>query len=172
MAHADAFRIFIILRFFAFTHLDSLSSSLCFLLYLYHSLSYHHHASAILFISSLTFGLLAGAHSSDKQLHASSQDVLDFRKNETDDKYRSKYIRYAAFGDSWSSGVNYGPASQDLEYDWPNGTETCRCRRVNEAWPVQLRDEVNNRTNITTPPAWTYNRTLELDFLACHGTCI
>jgi hypothetical protein len=70
-------------------------------------------------------------------------------------------LRYAVFGDSWASGLNYGPPSEDMEYDFPDSDEVCRCRRVNEAWPVQLfRDE---------DLSWTGWRPLELDFQACHG---
>jgi hypothetical protein len=70
-------------------------------------------------------------------------------------------LRFAVFGDSWASGLNYGPPSEDLEYDFPDSDEICRCRRVNEAWPVQLlRDE---------DLSWAGGRPLELDFLACHG---
>ncbi|EON69146.1 hypothetical protein W97_08332 [Coniosporium apollinis CBS 100218] len=70
-------------------------------------------------------------------------------------------IRYAAFGDSWASGVNYGPPNADLEYDSPNNEELCRCRRVNEAYPVQLRDDRNI--------SWANGKKPDLDFVACHG---
>lgn len=73
----------------------------------------------------------------------------------------AEHIRYAAFGDSWASGVNYGPPNADLEYDFPNNEELCRCRRVNEAYPVQLQDDRNI--------SWANGKKPDLDFVACHG---
>ncbi|KAJ9639012.1 hypothetical protein H2201_005924 [Coniosporium apollinis] len=75
--------------------------------------------------------------------------------------YDAEYMRYAAFGDSWASGANYGPPNENLEYDFSNNEELCRCRRVNEAYPVQLRDDRNI--------SWTSGKKLDLDFVACHG---
>lgn len=48
-----------------------------------------------------------------------------------------------------------GPPSADVEYDFPNDDEVCRCRRVNEAYPVQLAHG----------PAFS----IDLSFQACHG---
>ena len=31
-----------------------------------------------------------------------------------------------------SAGVNWGPPSEEVEFDFPDGEEVCRCRRVNE----------------------------------------
>lgn len=84
--------------------------------------------------------------------------------------YASKYLRYTAFGDSWTSGVNYGPPSQELEYNYPNQSEICRCRRVNEAWPVQLQNIVNNATDGKSLPKWTGGRAMDLDFVACFAS--
>ena len=73
----------------------------------------------------------------------------------------SNPLRYAALGDSWVSGVNWGPPSEETEYDFPDSEEVCRCRRMREAYPVQLLDD-NDRS-------WTNGRDLDLDFVACHG---
>lgn len=62
-------------------------------------------------------------------------------------------LRYAALGDSWASGVNWGPPSAEVEYDFPSDSEVCRCRRVNEAYPAQLAKVLS----------------LDLSFQACHG---
>jgi hypothetical protein len=64
-------------------------------------------------------------------------------------------LRYAVLGDSWASGVNYGPPDENLEYDFPDSDEICRCRRVKEAWPFQLLHDAELFS--------------ELDFQACHG---
>ena len=84
-----------------------------------------------------------------------TQDVLE------DIKTSSQSLRYAVFGDSWASGVNYGPPSDDLEYDYPDGEEICRCRRVNEAYAVQLVKDPDR--------SWLGGHNLTLDFVACHG---
>lgn len=127
----------------------------------------------LLLTLTLALGVLVSA-ADFNTLYEQLQEPLQREKKLLDhggnDNYSSKYIRYAAFGDSWSSGVNYGPPNADLEYDYPNGTETCRCRRVNEAWPVQIRNSINNHTNSSVAPSWTQNRKIDLDFLACHAS--
>ncbi|KAF2100069.1 hypothetical protein NA57DRAFT_55998 [Rhizodiscina lignyota] len=112
----------------------------------------------------------ADSNSAYQRFQESLQLEISRKEPDKADNYTSRFIRYAAFGDSWSSGVNYGPADQELEYDYPNGTETCRCRRVNEAWPVQLRDDINNMTNHSMAPEWTHGRQIDLDFVACHAS--
>jgi hypothetical protein len=73
-----------------------------------------------------------------------------------------KPLRFAVWGDSWASGVNYGPPSEEIEYNFPDSDEICRCRRVNEAWGVQLLQDKDI--------SWTGgDQPLELDFQACHG---
>lgn len=97
-------------------------------------------------------------------------NVPNSNGTEPDLNYAKKYLRFASFGDSWSSGVNYGPPDESLEYNYPNQSEVCRCRRVNEAWPVQLMRSVNNITNDTSFPAWTSDRALDLDYVACYAS--
>jgi hypothetical protein len=70
-------------------------------------------------------------------------------------------LRYAALGDSWASGVNWGPPSADVEYDFPSDSEVCRCRRVNEAYPAQLAHDPDS--------SWRGGRDVDLSFQACHG---
>jgi hypothetical protein len=70
-------------------------------------------------------------------------------------------LQYVAFGDSWASGVNWGPPSADTEFDFPDGDEVCRCRRMREAYPVQLLEDPDR--------TWTRGREVELQFVACHG---
>ncbi|KIW07374.1 uncharacterized protein PV09_02219 [Verruconis gallopava] len=70
-------------------------------------------------------------------------------------------LRYAVFGDSWASGINWGPPSAEVEYNYPDSEEVCRCRRVNEAWPVQLLHDNSS---------WARKYDLELDYQACYGS--
>ena len=89
------------------------------------------------------------------------EQVLQSEAQSRNGNYASKYLRYAAFGDSWASGVNHGPPSEALEYDFPDSDKVCRCRRVNEAYPVLLASD--NDTS------WTQGKKIDLDFRACHG---
>ena len=91
----------------------------------------------------------------------SSEQVLQFNAQSRDGNYRSKCLRYAAFGDSWASGVNHGPPNEALEYDFPDSDKVCQCRRVNEAYPVVLASESDT--------SWTQGKRIDLDFRACHG---
>lgn len=59
------------------------------------------------------------------------------------------------------AGVNWGPPSADVEYNYPDTEEVCRCRRVNEAWPVQLLHDNSS---------WAQKHHLDLDYQACHGS--
>jgi hypothetical protein len=115
--------------------------------------------SSLLLIAAVitfTFSHIGSAsvfHRSDIQIPLISNPHEIFESSNT--------LRYAAFGDSWASGVNWGPPSEDLEYDFPDSDEVCRCRRVREAYPIQLLDDSDR--------SWTGGRTLELEFVACHG---
>ncbi|KAF2665064.1 SGNH hydrolase [Microthyrium microscopicum] len=70
-------------------------------------------------------------------------------------------LRYVAFGDSWASGVNWGPPSENTEFDFPDDQKVCQCRRMREAYPAQLLDDPDR--------SYIGGRDLELTFLACHG---
>lgn len=91
------------------------------------------------------------ARGSASPTHGSTQKPLEDRVP----------LIYAAFGDSWASGVNWGPPSEDTEYNFPDSDEVCRCRRMREAYPVQLLEDEDR--------SWSNGRPVELDFQACHG---
>lgn len=112
---------------------------------------FHYSVVLVAFIAAAYASALAPA-----QVHDGLQAPLKHRD------YEDTYYRYAALGDSWASGINYGPPNQTLEYDFEVFEEVCRCRRINEAWPVQLRDEPVR--------VWTGGLIPDLDFQACHGS--
>jgi hypothetical protein len=93
---------------------------------------------------------------------SANNEQIIFSSPPTDTAENPEPLRFAVFGDSWASGVNYGSPSEEVEYNFPDSDEVCRCRRVNEAWGVQLLHDEDI--------SWTGgNRPLELDFQACHG---
>ncbi|MCJ1373897.1 hypothetical protein MMC20_005127 [Loxospora ochrophaea] len=73
------------------------------------------------------------------------------------------YIPWAAYGDSWASGVIYnnwpGP---NLAYDSDDPDEESRCLRIVDAYSVQLLQD--------SDLSWTNNRTPYLQFQACSGS--
>jgi hypothetical protein len=93
---------------------------------------------------------------------STNQIVFSSTTRNVSDEPKPEPLRFAVFGDSWASGVNYGPPSEEVEYNFPDSDEVCRCRRINEAWGVQLLHDEDI--------SWTGgDRPLELDFQACHG---
>ena len=110
----------------------------------------------MVWISAFAISLLASLGSA----RPPAQQPLLASPQRVNTTVRPGVLRYAAFGDSWASGVNWGPPRED-EYDYPDSAEVCRCRRMNEAYPVQLSRDGDR--------AWTGGRPLELDYQACHG---
>jgi hypothetical protein len=70
-------------------------------------------------------------------------------------------LRYAAFGDSWTTGVSWGAPNEEVEVDFPDQEEICRCRRTTESYPYQLLVDEDR--------GWIGGRSLDVDFVACHG---
>lgn len=127
------------------------------------------------------FCLLLASSASSLARSLGSSPLLSVQGHDKDPKpepvkpdpdYSLKYVRYVSFGDSWSSGVNYGGPDASVEYNYPDQDEICRCRRVKEAWPNQLTVDLNNRTNSSSDaaPEWLQGRQIDLDFLACHAS--
>ena len=106
-------------------------------------------------LATFALGLPQRAVSSPTGPYGDSQQPLTIQE-----KHRP--LRYAAFGDSWASGISYGAPGEEVEYDFPDSDEVCRCRRSNYAYAVQLRDDSNK--------TWAGDRDIELDLRACHGS--
>lgn len=76
----------------------------------------------------------------------------------------STTLPWAAFGDSWASGVNYRDylGRNSLAYDKGDDAEIARCRRIIDAYSVQLKNDPDF-------PTITNGRTAYLLFQACSG---